>query len=104
MDAPDSVRVDHINGDTLDNRKSNLRLCSHAENMRNRITPKNNKLGIKGVYYDCDRNKFKAQIKFNGKNIALGYYNVLGDADSAYRVAEEKYFGEFARKPSLAKA
>ena len=102
MDTPGAVQVDHINGNTLDNRKSNLRFCSHTENMRNRKLQKNNKLGIKGVY--CDRNKFKAQIGFNGKNITLGRFNVLGDADSAYRVAEEKYFGEFARKPSLAKA
>ena len=70
--------------------------------MFNRIAPlKNNKLGIKGVHWDRNAKKFRAQIHVNKKQIHLGCFNVLGDADSAYRKAEEKYFGEFAGRDGL---
>lgn len=97
MNAPEGVQVDHIDSNGLDNRKEILRLCTNQENGFNRDAQKNNKLGIKGVRWDKRRNKFYARIKLNGKEIHLGSFNVMGDADSAYRIAEEKYFGEFAR-------
>jgi len=59
---------------------------------------KNNKLGIKGVCWHKGARKFQSQIIYYGEKIYLGCFNVLGDADSAYRISEEKYFGEFARK------
>ena len=96
--------IDHINGNTLDNRKDNLRICTVQQNQFNQKNPrKDNKLGIKGVYLDSKIRKFVAQIKVNGKLIYLGCFNVAGDADSAYRKAEEKYFGEFARNATLKK-
>ena len=99
MNTQKGVMVDHRNGNGLDNRKENLRICTIQQNAYNRTrSQKNNKLGIKGVSWDKKLKKYKAGIKFNGKSIHLGYFNVLGDADSAYRKAEEKYFGEFARK------
>ena len=92
------MQVDHKNGNSLDNQKSNIRTCTHQQNQFNKINPqKNNKLGIKGVRWYEKTKKFHARIGINGKYIHLGYYNVLGDADSAYRIAEEKYFCEFAR-------
>ena len=79
-------------------RKENLRLCTHQQNQFNQKNPrKNNKLGIKGVCWHKGVRKFQVTMRINAKNKHLGYYNVLGDADSAYRIAEEKYFGEFAR-------
>lgn len=99
MNAPKGIQVDHRNGDGLFNCKENLRSATHAQNMHNRIYPhKNNKLGIKGVCWHKANKKFRAQIRVNGKKIHLGLFNVMGDADSAYRKAEEKYFGEFTRK------
>ena len=99
LNAPLNIQVDHINGNGLDNRKENLRLCTHQQNQHNKKHPqKNNKFKIKGVHYCKNLNKFRARIGFNNKSIHLGYFNVLGDADSAYRIAEEKYFGEFVRK------
>ena len=98
MNAPKGVPVDHKNGNGLDNQKYNLRLATNQQNQFNRKNPQsNNKLGIKGVRWDGKLKKFKAGIKFNGKSIHLGYFSVLGDADSAYRIAEEKYFGKFSR-------
>lgn len=98
MNAPKNVQVDHINGDGLDNRKENLRFVTNQQNAFNKKSAhKNNKLGIKGVCWNKERKKFEAQIMLNYKRIHLGRFNVLGDADSAYRKAEEKHFGEFAR-------
>lgn len=99
MNAEKGVQVDHRNGNGLDNRKENLRLCNNQQNQRNKLNSyKNNKLKIKGVSFCKKSKKFKAVIHINKKQIYLGSFNVLGDTDSAYRIAEEKYFGEFARK------
>ena len=98
LNASNGIQVDHRSGDGLFNCKENLRLATHAQNQHNKKQPqKNNKLGIKGVIWHKRARKFRAQIKANNKIIHLGYFSVLGDADSAYRKAEEKYFGEFAR-------
>ena len=98
LPSDDKMKIDHHNGDGLDNRKENLRICTNQQNSSNRRHPhKNNKLGIKGVSWRKDQKKFQSAIQVNGENIHLGYFNVLGDADSAYRKAEEKYFKEFAR-------
>lgn len=97
LNAPSNVGVDHINGDSLDNRKSNLRFATAQQNQANRKHPnKNNQLGIKGVRKIGD--KYGAYIKHNRKQINLGYFTLLEDADKAYRSAEIKYFGNFARQ------
>lgn len=97
MNAKKGEEIDHCNGDGLRNLRENLRLCTTQQNAFNKNAHKDNKLGIKGVTWAKHARKFRAQIKANSKIIHLGYFNVLGDADSAYRIAEEKYFGEFAR-------
>lgn len=98
MDSRKGEIIDHINGNTLDNRKENLRFCTNQQNAQNRKYPhKNNALNIKGVYWNRQYKKFHARIMINNKSVHLGYFNVLGDADSAYRIAEEKYFIEFSR-------
>jgi len=100
MNAPTGIQVDHINGDNrLNNQKENLRFCTNQQNGFNVRHPhKNKKFAVKGVSWHKRDKKFYARIQPNGKLICLGSFNVLGDADSAYRIAEEKYFGEFARK------
>ncbi len=93
------VHVDHINHDTLDNRKSNLRLCTHAENGRKqKKSQKGGSSKYKGVYkYSDNRVKpFTAQIKFNYKRIHLGYFATEREAAIAYNKAALHYFGEFA--------
>ena len=98
MNTPKYLQVDHKDNDSLNNQKDNLRVCTNQQNNQNKKhSYKNNKCKIKGVCWDRNNKKFIAQIMINGKTKYLGGFNILGDADSAYRMAEEKYFGEFAR-------
>lgn len=91
----DGKIVDHINGDTLDCRKSNLRLCNRAGNARNAKTRKDNKSGIKGVYWVKNENKWKSQIRVLGKPISLGTFSDIKEAEKAYQEASKKYHGDF---------
>ena len=87
--------VDHINGDGLDNRRSNLRLATKADNCRNAKLRKDNKAGLKGV--SLDNGRWRARIRVNTKEIYLGSYSTKEAAHEAYKVAAKLYFGEFAR-------
>jgi hypothetical protein len=89
------IHVDHINGDRLDNRKSNLRLCSNAENMRNRGALKSNTSGFKGVVLS-GKDRWRAQIKFKRTYYYLGIFSTAEAAHEAYKSAAAKLHGEFA--------
>jgi len=97
MNAPRHLFVDHINHDTMDNRVSNLRICTHQENSRNKKKVKNES-GHTGVILDKRRNKWQARIKVDYKHIFLGYFDDIEDAIKARKEAEIKYFGEFRYK------
>lgn len=89
--------VDHINGDTLDNRRSNLRVCTHSENMRNRrILSKNNKTGYKGVSWNIFAKQWQVGISFKGKHMTVGYSRDIKEAAKIYNEAAIKYHGDFA--------
>ena len=98
MDCPEDRVVDHINRVKHDNRKSNLRICTQAENSKNLSISKNNTSGITGVSWYKKNSKWIAQIRINRKLVHLGYFENLEDAAKARKEAEEKYFGEFACK------
>jgi len=87
----------HANGDTLDNRKCNLRKCTQKQNGINQRLSKSNKSGYKGVFYSKERDKFGTSIKYKGKNIFLGYFNTALEGHEAYCTASKKYHGEFGR-------
>lgn len=100
LGAPKDMCVDHINGNTLDNRRENLRLCTHAENMKNRKMHSNNRCGFKGVWEDRStkrRSPFVAQIRVNGKRIQIGRFQTAELAHKAYLKAAAKLHGEFKR-------
>lgn len=97
MDAPNGYSVDHINGNTLDNRKGNLRICLNKDNVKNSKRPHNNTSGVKGVCWDKNRSKWMAKIKVDQRTINLGRYNDIEEANKAYFNAGRKYFGEFFR-------
>lgn len=92
-----SLCVDHINGDTLDNRRENLRICTHSQNMRNRRPSAKSTSGFKGVNWNKNSNKWEVRIKKDGKSIGVGYFNCLISAAKAYNEAAKKHHGEFAR-------
>lgn len=85
--------VDHINGDRLDNRRRNLRICTQVENQQNRhVLNCNNTSGYKGVQWYKARSKWTAEIMVRRKKIFLGYHKNLEDAVKARKQAEQKYF------------
>lgn len=90
--------VDHINGNTLDNRRENLRFCTSSQNAKNCKLSKNSSLPYPGIKITAD-GKFKARITVNRKEIHLGHFSTLDEAIQARKSAELKYYGEFA--PSL---
>lgn len=90
-------QVDHINGNPLDNRRKNLRICLPANNAINRKLNSNNKSGHKGVNWSDKNKKWEAQIQFHKKKMWLGYFITKEEAALAYNQAAIKYFGEFAR-------
>ena len=102
--APKGMQVDHINGNPLDNRKDNLRVCTQQENCMNRRHRTDNKSGYKGVCYvkkpkDMINELSKpwhAQLKFNQKHIRLGMYKTKEEAARAYDKKAIELFGEFA--------
>lgn len=96
MDNPKET-VDHIDQNTFNTRKYNLRECTILENCRNQKKPTNNKSGHKGVlwYHYQNVNKWMAYIKVDYKFINLGYYEDINDAINARKEADIKYFGEF---------
>ena len=92
-----TMQIDHINGDRTDNRIDNLRLATHAQNMRNTKISSRNTTGYKGVsWYDCNK-KFVSRIHLNSKKIHLGSFNTKEEAALAYNAAALKYHGEFAQ-------
>lgn len=94
--AGDGEFVDHINGDTRDNRKENLRLASKLENQRNMRIPIHNSSGYKGVSYRTDRGKYRAYISIHNRLVHLGYFEKAEEAAHAYDEAARFFYGEFA--------
>lgn len=92
------IVVDHINHNGLDNRKSNLRICTSGQNTCNCLTSKNNKSGHKGVYWSKERKKWCAQISINNKTKGLGRYDTIEEAIEAREKAAKEYYGEFANE------
>ena len=99
--APQDKFVDHINGDKLDNRRNNLRICTPSQNCMNRHNSITNKCGKIGITYRAYKDRYEAYIFVNKKNIYLGCYKNLQDAINARVEAELKYYGEFAASANV---
>lgn len=92
--CPKGMMVDHINGDTLDNRKCNLRICNRSENLLNSSFNKNNTSGFKGVIWHSQNKKWQAKATINKKQIYFGSSNDKVEAAKMYDEGITKLFGE----------
>lgn len=99
-DAPDGHVIDHINGDGLDNRRENLRFCTHAENHANESKRNGGTSVFKGVGFDAARQKWWAKITVGGQTKNLGRFESEVDAAVAYDRAAVAAFGAHARTNS----
>jgi hypothetical protein len=97
MGDPAGMHVDHINGNTLDNRRENLRSVTHAQNLMNQKLSRANKSGFKGVSMDRSSGKWRAHITKDGIVRQLGYFPTPELAHEAYCTAAAIFHGEFAR-------
>jgi hypothetical protein len=97
MNPPDGKVVDHINGRRHDNRRCNLRICTHAQNMRNVHPNGRGTSRFKGVCWHSAYNKWLAVITRNGKRIQIGLYADEVEAARAYDRSARELFGEYAR-------
>ena len=96
-----NIVVDHIDGNPLNNRRKNLRVCTNMQNNRNKKITNKNTSDIIGVCWTPNRNKWRAHIVVNYKQKHLGYYTNIEDAIVARLTAEREYFGEFAPQQHL---
>ena len=104
VECPKGYEIDHISLNTLDNRLSNLRICTHQQNQCNQPLQKNNTSGVTGVSWYPPRNKYRARIKAGQHDIHLGYYETFTEAIQARNVGMECLFGEYGRYTAIADA
>ena len=95
MDAKQNEMIDHINGNKLDNRRSNLRFCNKSTNAINSKVHKTNTSGVRGVYWDKQFGKWHGRIGINGKTKHIGLFNNLNDARKKISVAYRQLFGDY---------
>lgn len=99
LSPPKGMTVDHINRNGLDNRRSNLRLATQAQNNANTGLRRNNTSGAKGVDRQAHASRWRAQITVNGKAKFLGLFGTFDEASDAYAKAAAEHFGDFAFVP-----
>jgi hypothetical protein len=86
--------IDHINGNAIDNRLSNLRPATSAQNMANSVHPKG-RTGVRGVSFY--KNRYMAQISYRGRSVYIGRFETLAEAKDAWNQAAIRLREEFAR-------
>ncbi len=99
MGNPEGCYVDHIDHDSLNNRRSNLRQASNSQNRSNCAARRDNTSGVKGVYWHKRDKRWIASLTNMGRKIYIGRYLNIEDADAAYRLAASGYAGEFSYPP-----
>ena len=95
------IIIDHINSNGLDNRRKNLRQATSQQNSFNRVVSSRSSTGIKGVFFDKERNKYVARIQVDGKYRNLGRFDTIEKAADKYAEAAKLHYGEYAKASSL---
>ncbi len=95
MNTPEGLFVDHINGDEFNNRRTNLRVVTRGENVKNQ-TKKNGKASIPCVTYCKTRKRFRVRLRIDGKNKHMGYRNSQAEAEALAIELKNKYYGEYS--------
>lgn len=95
MKTPDGMDTDHIDGNGLNNQKSNLRICTRSQNQFNKGKCRNNTSGYKGVSWFKPMEKWDVRITHNKKQVHIGYFDDKEDAAKAYLEASKKYHKDF---------
>lgn len=96
LSTGDNKLVDHINHNTRDNRKQNLRIVNSSQNAMNRVKRTNNTSGTVGVHYNKRDKVWQSTISIDKKRISLGYFSNKDDAIKARKQAENKYYGDYS--------
>ena len=91
-----NVHVDHKDGDGLNNQRNNIRTCTHVQNCNNKKSQINSSSKYLGVSWDAGKNKWRSQIKVNGKIKYLGAYTSEIEGAIIYNITSRRYRGEFA--------
>lgn len=97
MPRIDGLYVDHANGNSLDNRRSNLRYCTMTENNHNLPAHRDGGSQYKGVCWSENKKRWRANICLNSKQTHLGYFDSEALAAAAYDEAAKRHYGKFAR-------
>lgn len=97
MQPPKGMEIDHIDGDGLNNQRKNLRVCTHAENMKNSQKRLGNKSGFKRVFFLKESGRWSASIGVNGKRLHLGHFLSKEKAHEAYLRACARYHGIYGK-------
>jgi len=98
------LEIDHIDGNRLNNKRDNLRVCTHQQNQCNQPLQHNNTSGVAGVRYYHARHKYVARIKVSQYDLHLGYYLTLQEATQARNEGMRLMFGEYARMNDVPEA
>lgn len=96
MTPPDDMVVDHINRNPLDNRRENLRVVTHRQNIINMGARKHNTSGFRGVGWDKEKRKWRVQIRNGTTNKFIGRFDTPEEAARAYDEAAKQLHGEVA--------
>lgn len=97
--AKEGEHVDHKNGNSLDNRRSNLRICTRSQNIANAKLRADSTTKAKGVNFRTfgKYSSYRVRIGVSGKRVNVGHFQTIKEAKNAYATAAKFYFGEFAR-------
>lgn len=97
LKTPVGQRIDHVDGDSLNNQRANLRFCTASENGGNARLNRNNRSGFKGVFWRWDCCRWRVSITVEHRKFCVGHFSTLLEAAQAYDEAAVKFYGEFAR-------